>query len=165
MNSRFNRRFNLFSVKQKVEQLRHRNKTFNKFLHTPNVMYDIENCESLVNDFYWRAVDRKMETPLFWEFRVNDEPFHLKLSYIFDESGVATFPKDLTGSREWPIHIRDSEDDEKAVVPFAETSGCVPPLLIAFLGKDVVTVEKTDFSIVETPEKDVTSGSSSWDVD
>ncbi|KAL3839100.1 hypothetical protein ACJIZ3_023691 [Penstemon smallii] len=59
---------------------------------------------------------KDMETPLFREFRVNGEPFHLNLSYIFDEAGVATFPKDLTRSPEWPIHVRDSEDDEKAVV-------------------------------------------------
>ncbi|KAL3813098.1 hypothetical protein ACJIZ3_014366 [Penstemon smallii] len=113
MNSQFSRRFSLFYVKKKVEQLRHRNNTFNKFLHTPGVWYDTQNCET------------HMETPLF---RLNGEPFHLKLSYIFDDSGVATFPKDLTGSPEWPIHIRDSDDDEKAVVPYAETSGCLPPL-------------------------------------
>ncbi|KAL3849473.1 hypothetical protein ACJIZ3_011355 [Penstemon smallii] len=128
MNSQFNRRFSLFSVKKKVEQLRHRNKTFNKFLHTPGVWYNTQNCESHVNAFYWRVVDHKMEIPLFREFRLNGEPFHLKLSYIFDDSGVATFPKDLTGSPEWPIHIRDSDDNEKAVVPYAETSGCLPPL-------------------------------------
>ncbi|KAL3846110.1 hypothetical protein ACJIZ3_003513 [Penstemon smallii] len=130
MNSQFNRRFSLFAVKKKVEWLRHMNKVFNKFLHTPGVWYDTQNCESHVNSFYWRFVDHK--SPLFREFRLNREPYHLKLAAIFDDHDVATIPKYLTGSPEWPIHIRDSSDDEMAVVPYAETGCYVLLLPIAF---------------------------------
>ncbi|KAL3846322.1 hypothetical protein ACJIZ3_003725 [Penstemon smallii] len=116
LNSQFNRRFSLFSLKKKVEWFRHRNNIFDKFLHTPGVWYDTQNSES------------HEETPLFREFRLNGNPYHLKLSHLYDVVGVASFPKDLTGSPEWPIHIRDSDDDEKAVVPYAGPSGCLPPL-------------------------------------
>ncbi|KAL3846107.1 hypothetical protein ACJIZ3_003510 [Penstemon smallii] len=121
MNSQFNSRFSLFAVKKKVEWLRHRKK------------YGMTHkTESHVNSFYWRFVDHKVESPLFREFRLNREPYNLKLAAIFDDHDVATIPKDLTGSPEWPIHIRDSSDDEMAVVPYAETGCSVPPLPIAF---------------------------------
>ncbi|KAL3826137.1 hypothetical protein ACJIZ3_022166 [Penstemon smallii] len=117
MNSQFNRRFSMFSEQN-----------FQQVLHTPGVWYDTQNCEAHVNAFYWRF----MESPLFREFRLNGEPYHLKLAAIFDDHDVATFPNDLTGSLEWPIHIRDSDDDEMAVVPYAETGCSVPTLPIAF---------------------------------
>ncbi|KAL3838781.1 hypothetical protein ACJIZ3_023372 [Penstemon smallii] len=88
MNSQFPRRFSLPTVKKKVEWLRHMNKVFDKFLHTPGLVA------------------------------------------IFDDHEVATLPKDMTGSPEWPIHIRDDSDDEMAVVPYAETGSSVPALPI-----------------------------------
>ncbi|KAL3833628.1 hypothetical protein ACJIZ3_008364 [Penstemon smallii] len=118
------------AMNKKVEWLRHRNKVFNKFLRTPGVWYDTQNCQSHVNSFYWRFVDHKVESPMFRDFRLNGEPYRLKLQAIFDDHDVATIPKDLTGSPEWPIHIRDSSDDEMAVVPYAETGCSSPPLPI-----------------------------------
>ncbi|KAL3849282.1 hypothetical protein ACJIZ3_011164 [Penstemon smallii] len=44
------------------------------------------------------SIKNKMETEWFRNFRMNGEPFHLKLEYISDTKGVALFPKDLTGS-------------------------------------------------------------------
>ncbi|KAL3834247.1 hypothetical protein ACJIZ3_008983 [Penstemon smallii] len=143
MNSQFPRRFSLPAVKKKVEWLRHRNKVFDKFLHTPGVWYDRQTCESHVNSFYWRFVDHKVETPLFREFRLNGNPYYLKLVAIFEDHEVATLPKDLTGSPEWPIHIRDDFDDEMAVVPYAETGSSVPapPILLFDSGSTLSDVD------------------------
>ncbi|KAL3830712.1 hypothetical protein ACJIZ3_008203 [Penstemon smallii] len=143
MHGHFNRRFGFFAVKKKVEWLRHRNKVFNKFLHTPGVWYDKQNCQSHVNSFYWRFVDHKEESPMFRDFRLNGEPYCLKLQAIFDDHDVATLPKDLTGSPEWPIHVRDSSDDEMAVVPYAE-AGCSSsplPVLLFDSGSNLSDVD------------------------
>ncbi|KAL3833828.1 hypothetical protein ACJIZ3_008564 [Penstemon smallii] len=118
MNSQFNRHFSMFAVKKKLEWLRHRNKVFDKFLHTLGVWYDSQIYESHVNSFYWRFVDHRVESPLFREFRLNGEPYLLKLVAIFDDHMIP----------EWPIHIRDSSDDEMVVVPYAETGSSASPL-------------------------------------
>ncbi|KAL3838757.1 hypothetical protein ACJIZ3_023348 [Penstemon smallii] len=114
MNSQFNRRFTLFAVKKKLEWLRNMNKVFDNSCILPE----------------YGMTHKTVESPLFREFRLNGEPYHLKLVAIFDDHDVATIPKDLIGSPEWPIHIRDSSDDEMSVVPYAETGSFAPPLPI-----------------------------------
>ncbi|KAL3812650.1 hypothetical protein ACJIZ3_013918 [Penstemon smallii] len=59
MGTRFGRRFSFHSIKTKLEQMRIRHRLWKKFLNTPGVTYDIENCESTVTDAYWQAVDRE----------------------------------------------------------------------------------------------------------
>ncbi|KAL3834317.1 hypothetical protein ACJIZ3_009053 [Penstemon smallii] len=116
MSAFFGRRFSLSSIKTKLEHMRTIHRMFGKYISTPGVTYDIENCDTTVTVEYWRAVNPGKENALFRHFRLNGNPFHIMHETIFEIEGVAEFPKDLTGSPGWPIHIRDSDDDEKAVV-------------------------------------------------
>ncbi|KAK4479342.1 hypothetical protein RD792_014854 [Penstemon davidsonii] len=125
MSVMYDMRFSLSGIKKKLENMRKMNETFNAFLETPGVAYEAWSCESHVNIDYWRIIPAAEESAWFMHFRLHGEPFHCKLSYIFDTKGVGTFPRDLTGSPGWPIHVRDSDDDELAVVPIA-TLGYVP---------------------------------------
>ncbi|KAL3831002.1 hypothetical protein ACJIZ3_019804 [Penstemon smallii] len=59
MGTRFGKRFSFHSIKTKLEQMRIRHRLWKKFLNTPGVIYDIENCDSTVTEAYWQAVDRE----------------------------------------------------------------------------------------------------------
>ncbi|KAL3833999.1 hypothetical protein ACJIZ3_008735 [Penstemon smallii] len=63
MGTRFGRRFSFHSMRTKLEQMRIRHRFWKKFLNTPGVTYDIENCESTVKDAYWAAIDREEMFP------------------------------------------------------------------------------------------------------
>ncbi|KAL3846207.1 hypothetical protein ACJIZ3_003610 [Penstemon smallii] len=124
MQAHFGRRYTKQTIKMKLEQMRARHKSFKRFISTPSIVYDMENIDSTVTAEYW-----KTELELFKQFRRNGNPLHYMLMETFDEAGVVTFPKDLSGSPGWPIHVRDSDEDEKALVPADDISGMEMPML------------------------------------
>ncbi|KAL3831074.1 hypothetical protein ACJIZ3_019876 [Penstemon smallii] len=88
MQTHFGRRYTKQTIKKKLKQMRARHNSFKRFIFTPGVT----------------------ELELFKQFRRNGNPLHYMLMETFDRAGVATFPKDLSGSPGWPIHMMNSKD-------------------------------------------------------
>ncbi|KAL3834142.1 hypothetical protein ACJIZ3_008878 [Penstemon smallii] len=129
MQPHFGCRYTKQAIKMKVEQMRARHNSFKRFISTPGVVYDMENIDSTVTAEYWKVFSPEAEPKMFKQFRRNGNTLHYMLTETFDEAGVATFPKDLSGSPGWPIHVRDSDEDEKALVPVDDLSGMEIPML------------------------------------
>ncbi|KAL3820062.1 hypothetical protein ACJIZ3_005967 [Penstemon smallii] len=129
MAAHFGRRYTKQAIKMKVEQMRARHNSFKKFITTPGVQYDIENIDATVTADYWKAIQPQGEPPMFKHFRLYGNPLQLMLEETFDEAGVASFPVDLSGSPGWPIHVRDSDEDDKTLVLSDDLSGMKIPWL------------------------------------
>ncbi|KAL3830995.1 hypothetical protein ACJIZ3_019797 [Penstemon smallii] len=107
---------------------------------------------------------------MFKQFRKNGNSLHFMLTETFDEEGVATFPKDLSGSPGWPIHVRDSDEDEKALVPADDLSGMEIPMMgeeedVHLIKGCCHHVVSTDLATVEDSEEDIVGGSNWVDLD
>ncbi|KAL3813279.1 hypothetical protein ACJIZ3_014547 [Penstemon smallii] len=144
----FGRRYTKKAIKMKVEQMRAMHSSFKRFISTPGIVYDMEN------------IDSTAEPEMFKQFRKNGNPLHYMITETFDEEGVATFPKDLSGSPGWPIHVRDSDEDEKALVPADD------------LTEDVHLIKgcchhvgASDLATVGDSEEDIVGGSNWVDLD
>ncbi|KAL3846213.1 hypothetical protein ACJIZ3_003616 [Penstemon smallii] len=170
LEAHFGRRYTKKAIKMKVEQMRARHNSFKKFISTPGVVYDMENIDSTVTAEYWKKFTHEAEPEMFKQFRKNGNPIHYMLTETFNEKGVATFPKDLSGSPRWPIHVRDSDEDEKALVPADDLSGMEIPMMgeaeDVHLIKDCCHhVVSTDLETVEDSEEDIVGGSNWVDLD
>ncbi|KAL3844632.1 hypothetical protein ACJIZ3_002035 [Penstemon smallii] len=107
MGTRFGRRFSFHSMKTKLEQMRLRHRFFKKFLNTPGVTYDIENCESTVTDAYWEAVDREEMFP------EKNEGAIVVVNEVNDVQGRKLFHDDIEeGIMGEPSGVKVEDDNE-----------------------------------------------------
>ncbi|KAL3813229.1 hypothetical protein ACJIZ3_014497 [Penstemon smallii] len=100
MSACLGRKFSLPSLKYKLAHIRKDYHRFNGFLALTGVDYDqANNIVQIFPNIYWSEINPHAEPGCYRRFRTNGMPNYGKLS------------------PEWPIHVRDDEEDLRAIVP------------------------------------------------